>query len=120
MSARNELIAEAIAQCESIASAMQAAADDADAEQRLYEIPLAIEVRSGWYTPGDAPELEEFRVVLCTGGPRVELRGEIDHHGEPHKVRVAARDWGLSIEDVAECRDYSDTLLSFAQRLIAV
>lgn len=95
--------------------------DDAeDAEQRLYELPLSVEVRSGWHTPGEESTPEEFRIVLCTGGPHVELRGEIDHRGAPCRVWVAARDWGQRIDDVSECREYAGTLLSFAQQLIAV
>lgn len=94
--------------------------DDAeDAEQRIYELPLSVEVRSGWHTPGEESTPEEFRVVLCTGGPHVELLGELDHNGEPCRVWVAARDWGQYVDDVSECRDYAGTLLAFAQRLIA-
>lgn len=154
MNTQNELIAQAIAQCQSIASAMQAADPDSweklealhdegdktpeqieelqelgdalsgfddadDAEQRIYELPLSVEVRSGWHTPGEESTPGEFRVVLCTGGPHVELLGELDHNGEPCRVWVAARDWGQYIDDVSECRDYAGTLLAFAQRLIA-
>ena len=47
-------------------------------ESEIHETPLSIEVRSGWHSVGeDAGEPEEFRIVLCTGGPHVELTGDI-------------------------------------------
>lgn len=65
-----------------------------EARDAIYETPLSVEVRSGWHAVGeDAGEPEEFRIVLCTGGPHVELTGDIGG-----TVRVVFRDWGESGE----------------------
>lgn len=51
------------------------------AEQAIYEDPLSVEVRSGWYMPhGDKADREpqEYVVLLCTGGPAVRIRGDIE------------------------------------------
>ncbi len=38
-----------------------------DAQQRIHEDALSVEVRSGWRTIGGESEPAEYRVVLCTG-----------------------------------------------------
>jgi hypothetical protein len=81
---------------------LEAAAGDCesadDAQERISEDPLSIEVRSGWSEVGDTLAPDEFRVVLCTGGPHVEILGDLDGHGEPDRVRVMYRGWGESGE----------------------
>lgn len=64
-----------------------------DAEQRIQEDPLSVQVRSGWYQPGGDHEPEEFKILLCTGGPAVQIRGELNQHGEPHRAWLEYQDW---------------------------
>lgn len=83
---------------EELAELEDAAGDCTDADealQRIHEDPLSVEVRSGWVDAGGTLEPEEFRIVLCTGGPHVELQGEL-MNGEPSTVRVLYRGWGDS------------------------
>ena len=69
-------------------------ADQDEARDAIHETPLSAEVRGGWHGVGeDAGEPEEFRIVLCTGGPHVELTGDIGG-----TVRVVYRGWGESGE----------------------
>lgn len=72
--------------------------DEEQARQRIEEDPLSVEVRSDWVNPGEEMTPEEFRIVLCTGGPHVELVGDLDDNGEPCHVRVLYSDWGESGE----------------------
>lgn len=69
-----------------------------DARQRILEDALSVEVRSSWHTPGESPEPSEFRILLCTGGPHVEIVGELDDSNEPCRARVLYRDWSESGE----------------------
>lgn len=67
---------------------------DAVIDAIRYETALSVEVRSGWRSIGEeAGEPEEYRIVLCTGGPHVELAGDIGG-----AVRVVFKDWGESGE----------------------
>jgi hypothetical protein len=81
---------------------LEAAAGDCesqeDAQQRISEDPLSVQVRSDWANPGETMEAAEFQIVLCTGGPHVEIVGELDQYGEPDRVRILYRDWGTSGE----------------------
>lgn len=79
-------------------------ADEVDEDmilQIVHEDALSVEVRSGWQNPS-APDWQnpdgsltpaEYRIVLCTGGPHVELRGEIDRYHEPATARIYAQGW---------------------------
>lgn len=65
-----------------------------EAEDRIQEGALEVCVRSGWHAPGDdAPEPEEFYILLCTGGPAVRIRGELDPRGEPTRAWIEYQDW---------------------------
>ena len=67
-----------------------------EAEQRIQEDALEVCVRSGWYDPcrqsGEVDEPEEFYILLCTGGPAVRIRGELDR-GEPTRAWIEYQDW---------------------------
>lgn len=71
--------------------------DEDEARQRITEDALSVEVRSDWVTPGEEMTAGEFRIVLCTGGPHVEIVGDLDR-GEPSRPRILYRDWGDSGE----------------------
>lgn len=64
-----------------------------DAEQRIQEDALEVQVRSGWHEPGDSEaEPEEFYILLCTGGPAVRIRGGLNR-GEPTRAWIEYQDW---------------------------
>lgn len=72
-------------------------ADQDEAQERIQEDPLSVETRSGWVSMGDTMDAEEFRIVLCTGGPHVELVGDL-RNGSPSSVRILYHDWSESGE----------------------
>lgn len=92
-----------------------AAGDCEDADQArecIQEDALSVEVRSGWQSAGETLEPSEFRIVLCTGGPHVEIQGELDANNEPDRVRILYSDWGTS----GELFDFDhDAVLSYAR-----
>lgn len=86
-----------------------------EARDAIYGTPLSIEVRSGWHNPlEDAGDPEEFRIVLCTGGPHVELTGDIGG-----TVRVVFKDWGESGEYYPDA-DERSALDTFVSMLIGM
>jgi hypothetical protein len=96
------------------------AGDNTDADQareRISEDPLSVEYRSGWQSVGETLEASEFRILLCTGGPAVQIRGELDEHMQPSRAWLEAQDWGtpwfhVHIGDGFE----GDTLLQYCQQ----
>ena len=69
--------------------------DQDEARARIQEDALSVEVRSGWTPAQDVPfSAAEFRIILCTGGPHVEIRGELDDNGTPCRAWLQYQDWG--------------------------
>ena len=91
---------QALAQLRSIVemvTVFRTAASDEEREAaqiRIDEDPLSVEVRSGWSQPGQAQaQPNEFRILLCTGGPAVRIIGELNEHGEPERAQMEHQDW---------------------------
>lgn len=79
-----------------LAELMEQAGDcesEESARERISEDPLSVEVRSDWASPGEELTAAEFCILLCTGGPAVRIRGELDR-GEPVRAWLEYQDWG--------------------------
>lgn len=68
--------------------------DQDDAQERINEDPLEVTVRSGWVSQGTEMTADDFAILLCTGGPAVRIRGELDQHGTPCRAWLEYQDWG--------------------------
>lgn len=68
--------------------------DRDDAETRIQEDALSVEVRSDWCSPGEVMTAGEFMILLATGGPAVRIMGELDQHSEPSRAWLEVQDWG--------------------------
>lgn len=107
---RLEELREELADLERIADGC---ADADEARDRIMEDPLSVETRSGWISAGEEMTPEEYRIVLCTGGPHVEIVGDLDQHGAPRRVRIVYRGWG----DSGELFDFDHAaVLAYAQQ----
>lgn len=88
--------------------------EDADtARQRIEEDALSVQVRSGWTTPGEPMEAEEYNILLTTGGPAVRIIGELGRFNEPATARLQVQDWGTPWTE--HCDVDRDVLLAYAQ-----
>lgn len=76
------------------AQAADGYADMESIEQEIYEDPLEISVRSMWTPLGQEMQADEFRILLCTGGPAVQIVGDLDEHGCVYgNPRIEHQDW---------------------------
>lgn len=101
------------------------AADDLDepkrshkldaAREAILEDPLSIEVRSGWHTPGAKGDAEEYRILLCTGGPAVQVVGDLGGYGEPETAHIEYQDWFTPWQRLSISGDDERDLLTYAQ-----
>ena len=100
-----------------LADLMAAAGDcegEASARERIQEDPVSIQVRSGWYTPGDSDvKPGEFEILLCTGWPAVRIMGDLDDHGQPTRAYMQYQDWNTPWTDYYE-RGAGADLLEYA------
>jgi len=69
--------------------------DEADAkrEEILEGGALSAEIRSDWMPVGGDPMGWTYRLLLCWGGPSVQLTGELDEHFQPISAVVQYQDW---------------------------
>lgn len=88
--------------------------DREDAEQRIHEDPLSLQVRSDWEDSPESFTASEFQILLGTGGPAVRIMGELDGSGEPSRAWLEVQDWFKPWTEYHE-GDAQDTLLAYAR-----
>ena len=112
---------QAFAQLASIKEMLQAVENAADdereaAEQAIYDDPLAVDVRSGWVSVWTTEfDPVEYRVLLCTGGPAVQLEGELDDRNQPYNVQLQHQDWFEPWQTVPLTAEDTETLLTYVR-----
>ncbi|MFH1031074.1 MAG: hypothetical protein V1767_00685 [Chloroflexota bacterium] len=90
--------------------------DEDQIRESINEDPLSIEFRGGWHTPGEITGDEEYKILLCTGGPAVQITGDLDN-GQAHNARLEYQDWFTPWTDYFEFKnDERDLLLQYAQQ----
>jgi hypothetical protein len=117
-----EYAASSVANIREMVEALQAAGDDdtkrEDAETAIHEDALSVEVRSGWYSPGDtdAAKPAEYNILITTGGPAARIVGDLDQYGQPTNARFEYQDWFQPWTEVPLQSKDTDILLTYAQQ----
>ena len=86
-----------------------------DEEQAIQEDPLCVEVRSAWHAPGDNADVGEYRILLCTGGPAVQIVGELNEYHEPDTAEIQFQDWFTLWETMPTDEVEEKAMLDYAQ-----
>jgi len=94
--------------------------DREDAEQRIREDPLSVQIRYGWIDPGATEDMltdgpEEYEILLCTGGPACRIIGRLGRHSEPDSARLQHQDWGTPWTEHFTFDADNDALLAYAR-----
>jgi len=77
----------------------------------IMEHPLSVQVRTGWYTPGEEPEEAEYEILLCTGGPAVRILGDLGQYKEPMTAKIQYQDWFISWTDLSDISSMEEKAL---------
>lgn len=86
-----------------------------DARDAIQDSPLSVEVRDGWRIPGTMEgthEPEEFKILLCTGGPAVRIIGTLNC-SEPDSCTLQYQDWGTPWTDYQLTSEQEEKLLAY-------
>ena len=119
---------QAKAQLESIIELMDkynspAYSEDENIIEEIYEFPLGICVRTDWIDIGNSESTDntyaEYQILLCTGGPTVMIEGTLDENG-PDDASLYYQDWGTPWTPYPLDKEEYDSLLQFAQTLVAI
>lgn len=90
--------------------------DAEEARERIQESPLSVEVRSDWRAAGDDHgSASEFKILLSTGGPALQIMGELDEQGTPTRAWLEYQDWGTGWTH-HYVKDFTPTLLTFCEQ----
>lgn len=87
-----------------------------EANERIQEDPLSIEIREDWHTVGERSPIAEYKILLCTGGPAVRIVGELSEYLEPQTAWLESQDWGIPwtrLHNITEAEQAA--LLTYAQ-----
>ena len=90
--------------------------DEDDAQTRIDEDPLSVEVREGWHTPGNSEGPDEFMILLCTGGPACRLLGNLSEYHEPESVKVQYQDWFTPWEEYPIDSEIEEKILTYCRQ----
>lgn len=93
--------------------------DEESIRQEIHESPLSLQVRGGWYQPGDVDKggsAEEYEILLSTGGPALRIVGELGLWAEPDTARLQWQDWGTPWTDHDTTTDEDAALLRYARQ----
>jgi hypothetical protein len=104
--------------------------DTDEAQQRIHEDALSVQVRSDWHTPNEpgGTDPAQFEILLCTGGPAVRIVGDLDQYSQPERARIEHQDWGTPWTEyrphfdpdpatiTGELNAYRETLLAYARQ----
>ena len=61
-------------------------------EEMVLEDALEVKVKSDWHCLGEEPELGEYMILLCTGGPAVRIVGTLEND-QPMTAKLQSQDW---------------------------
>lgn len=66
-----------------------------EAREKITEDPLEVSIRAGqWVASKEDLCPDEYRILLCTGGPAVQITGDLNEHSEPDSAHIEYQDWG--------------------------
>ena len=82
----------------------------------ILEDPLEVSVRSGWHEPGGDTKPDEYRILLCTGGPAVQITGKINGHGQPDDANLQYQDWFTPWCNYPTTSEEDEALLAYARK----
>jgi hypothetical protein len=92
--------------------------DEDEAREAITNDALSVQVRGEWHTPGavDGAEPYAYKILLCWGGPSVQIVGTLDDHNQPDSARLQHQDWFTPWIDYPLTDEEEQTLIKYAQQ----
>src|SRR2546423_9666736 len=79
---------------------------------------LDVQVRGEWHTPGaiDGCAPYEYKILLCWGGPSVQIVGKLDEYNQPDSATLQYQDWFTEWMDYPLTEEEEETLITSAHQ----
>lgn len=85
----------------------------------IEELPLETSVRcTSWSTRYDDLLADEYRILLCTGGPAVQITGDYDPDDGPVNAHIQYQDWFRPWRAMPSTTEQDHALLRFANMIV--
>ena len=76
--------------------------------EKAQEEALCVEFKSGWTSNPEEMEPEEFKILLSTGGPACQVKGNLDQYKQATDIEIQYQDWGTPWEPLQLNSTYAD------------
>jgi hypothetical protein len=89
-----------------------------EAREEILDSALSVHVRTGWHSVGavEACKPTHYKILLCWGGPAVQIVGTLDDYNQPDSARLQYQDWFTAWEDYPLTQAQEETLVQYAQQ----
>lgn len=88
--------------------------NDDEGRDAILEDALSVEVRSGWEAIGANLTASEYRILLTTGGPAVQIVGELNQWGEPETATLQVQDWFKPWTEFPTTTEEDEAIMAYA------
>ena len=82
-------------ECDDTACGADCPHDEDTAREAITDDVLSVEVRTDWHTVGavEACKPTHYKILLCWGGPAVQIIGTLDAYNQPDSAKLQYQDW---------------------------
>src|SRR5439155_17135058 len=89
-----------------------------EARDAITASALSVEVRTDWHGVGtdEACKPTHYKILLCWGGPAVQIVGTLDNFNQPDSAKLQYQDWFAEWMDYPLTQEEEETLVKYAQQ----
>ena len=88
------------------------------AREAIIDDVLSVEVRTDWHTVGavEAAKPTHYKILLCWGGPAVQIVGTLDDSNQPDSAALQYQDWFTEWMDYSLTDEEEQMVMKYAQQ----
>jgi hypothetical protein len=104
--------------CDDSACGADCPHDEDEAREAITDDVLSVEVRTDWHTVGavEAAKPTHYKILLCWGGPAVQIVGTLDAYNHPDSAKMQYQDWFTTWLDYPLTQAEVETVIKYAQQ----
>jgi hypothetical protein len=105
-------------ECDDTACGADCPHDENAAREAITDDVLSVEVRTDWHTVGavEAAKPTHYKILLCWGGPAVQIIGTLDAYNQPDSARLQYQDWFTEWMDYPLTDEKEQRVIKYAQQ----
>jgi hypothetical protein len=105
-------------ECDDTACGADCPHDENVAREAITDDVLSVEVRTDWHTVGavEAAKPTHYKILLCWGGPAVQIIGTLDAYNQPDSARLQYQDWFTEWMDYPLTDEKEQRVIKYAQQ----